>query len=115
MEGLTVRTRRAAREAVATYERDEAEMEIRVTLPASFPLTGAAVEATKQQGVKAAQMRKWLLASNACLMQVNSSCVNRVQMTECLRFLLVRVSFEAPLSAFQSVPCTPSKHVFTVQ
>ena len=83
-DGLTVKTRKATREVIATYERDEAVLEIRVNLPDSFPLRGAVVESTRHQGVRAPQMRAWLLASNACLMQGGGSVAQAVlQWAEC--------------------------------
>lgn len=79
-----MKTRRPTREALASFSHDEATLEIRVALPACFPLRGAEVEAGRHHGVRAAQMRKWLLAANACLVQGGGSAAQAIlQWAEC--------------------------------
>ncbi|KFK27369.1 hypothetical protein AALP_AA8G374000 [Arabis alpina] len=61
-ESFKVRISKAANEVVATYTKDETEMDLVICLPVSYPLRPVDVSCTKSIGITDAKQRKWLMS-----------------------------------------------------
>ena len=72
-EGLRVRCSEAAREITAVYRKDDAELQLVVRLPRTYPLRAAEPTVTRRMGVGEARLRKWLLSMSAFLMNQDGS------------------------------------------
>ena len=72
-EGLRVRCSEAAREITAVYRKDDAELQLVVRLPRTYPLRAAEPTVTRRMGVNEARLRKWLLSMSAFLMNQDGS------------------------------------------
>ena len=72
-EGLRVRCSEAAREITAAYRKDDAELQLVLRLPRTYPLRAAEPTVTRRMGVNEARLRKWLLSMSAFLMNQDGS------------------------------------------
>ncbi|GFN93637.1 E3 ubiquitin-protein ligase listerin-like [Plakobranchus ocellatus] len=73
VEGITIKTRPAAREVLAIYEMAEVTVNMTITLPENFPLGKLDVACDKRVGVSQAQWDRWLLQLNIFLQHQNGS------------------------------------------
>ncbi len=72
-ENMMLKIMRTAREVTAFYTVDEQTMEIRVHLPAAYPLRQVEVEGVRRIGVKEDRWRAWILASQSLMTSQNGS------------------------------------------
>ena len=79
-EGLRVRCSHAAREITAGYRKDDAELQLVVRLPSSYPLRAAEPTVTRRMGVSEARLRKWLLSMSAFLMNQDGSVAEALEL-----------------------------------
>ena len=79
-EGLRVRCSHAAREITAGYRKDDAELQLVVRLPSSYPLRAAEPTVTRRMGVTEARLRKWLLSMSAFLMNQDGSVAEALEL-----------------------------------
>lgn len=77
---VRVRVSNGGRDVVTTYEIDEQTMEMAVRLPLNYPLRRVAVEGIQRVGVRDAQFRAWLLASQAVLTAQNGSLLDAISL-----------------------------------
>lgn len=75
---LEVKMSKISREVVVKFNIDDQIMEIVVRLPTCYPLRQAEVEGTKRVGVKEAQYRAWLLASQSTIAYHNGSIIDAI-------------------------------------
>ena len=61
------------REVTARYEIDDANLELAVRLPASYPLAAAELDCTRRVGISEARLRKWMLSVSAILQHQNGA------------------------------------------
>ncbi|KAI7738214.1 hypothetical protein M8C21_032883 [Ambrosia artemisiifolia] len=61
-ENFSVSVSKSANEVVATYTKDESNMDLVVRLPTSYPLRPVDVECTRSLGISEVKQRKWLLS-----------------------------------------------------
>ncbi|KAK3098056.1 hypothetical protein FSP39_015648 [Pinctada imbricata] len=76
LQNITIKTRPATREVIATYALEEVSIEIVITLPPNYPLGNINVTSEKKVGVSAAQWDKWLLQLNIFLQHQNGSIID---------------------------------------
>lgn len=77
---LTINVSNAGRDIFTTYEIDEQKMEMAIRLPSNYPLRRVVVEGLQRIGVKDAQWRAWLLASQAVLTAQNGTILDAVSL-----------------------------------
>ena len=77
-ENLSVRISNAGRDIYTTYEIDEQKMEMAIRLPPNYPLRRVTIEGLQRVGVKDAQWRAWLLASQSMLTAQNGSILDAI-------------------------------------
>ena len=80
VEGITIKTRPATREVLATYEMAEVTVNMTITLPENFPLGKLAVACDKRVGVSQAQWDRWLLQLNIFLQHQNGSIMEGLRL-----------------------------------
>ncbi|KAF9112915.1 hypothetical protein BGX27_002580 [Mortierella sp. AM989] len=73
---LQIKTSKATSEVTASFQIDEATMEIVIRLPANFPLRQVEVEGLQRVGVKEARWRAWLLAVAGVIAAQNGSLID---------------------------------------
>ncbi|KAI3810700.1 hypothetical protein L1987_20322 [Smallanthus sonchifolius] len=61
-ENFSVSVSKSANEVVATYTKDESNMDLVVRLPSSYSLRPVDVECTRSLGISEVKQRKWLLS-----------------------------------------------------
>lgn len=77
---LSVRVTNGGRDVFTMYEIDDQKMEMAIRLPPNFPLRRVTVEGLQRIGVKDAQWRAWLLASQAVLTAQNGSILDAISL-----------------------------------
>ncbi|ODQ54733.1 hypothetical protein SAICODRAFT_5929 [Saitoella complicata NRRL Y-17804] len=75
-ENMQIRVAKAAREVAAVYEVDGMPMEMVIRLPGTYPLRQVEIEGSKKIGVKDAQWRAWLLASQSVITSQNGTMID---------------------------------------
>ena len=80
VEGITIKTRPATREVLATYEMAEVTVNMTITLPENFPLGKLEVACDKRVGVSQAQWDRWLLQLNIFLQHQNGSIMEGLRL-----------------------------------
>ncbi|RUS70878.1 hypothetical protein EGW08_021358 [Elysia chlorotica] len=80
IEGITIKSRPAAREVLATYEMAEVTINMTITLPENFPLGKLDVACDRRVGVSQAQWDRWLLQLNIFLQHQNGSIVEGLRL-----------------------------------
>ncbi|KAF8938278.1 hypothetical protein BGZ47_008652 [Haplosporangium gracile] len=73
---LQIKTSKATSEVTASFQIDEATMEIVIRLPTNFPLRQVEVEGLQRVGVKEARWRAWLLAVAGVIAAQNGSLID---------------------------------------
>ncbi|KAF8965509.1 hypothetical protein BGZ46_000588 [Entomortierella lignicola] len=73
---LQIKTSKATSEVTASFQIDEATMEIVIRLPSNFPLRQVEVEGLQRVGVKEARWRAWLLAVAGVIAAQNGSLID---------------------------------------
>jgi hypothetical protein len=61
VDELAVKGSTATGEVVATYTREDTSVEIKIKLPAAYPLQRVEVEFTRRMGVPESKLRRWTL------------------------------------------------------
>lgn len=77
---LQIKTSKATSEVMASFQIDEATMEIAIRLPPNFPLRQVEVEGLQRVGVKEARWRAWLLAVAGVIAAQNGSLIDALSM-----------------------------------
>ncbi|KAF9570336.1 hypothetical protein EC968_001949 [Mortierella alpina] len=77
---LQIKTSKATSEVSASFQIDEATMEIVIRLPANFPLRQVEVEGLQRVGVKEARWRAWLLAVAGVIAAQNGSLIDALSL-----------------------------------
>ncbi|KAG0369899.1 hypothetical protein BC939DRAFT_460957 [Gamsiella multidivaricata] len=77
---LQIKTSKATSEVTASFQIDEATMEIVIRLPANFPLRQVEVEGLQRVGVKEARWRAWLLAVAGVIAAQNGSLIDALSL-----------------------------------
>ena len=77
-ENLSIRANKAYGEVSATYTKDEAELELVIKLPPSYPLRPVSITCAKRVGVSEQRLRKWLLSIAAFLRNQNGAVAEAV-------------------------------------
>ncbi|KAG0035740.1 hypothetical protein BGZ81_000033 [Podila clonocystis] len=77
---LQIKTSKATSEVMASFQIDEATMEIAIRLPANFPLRQVEVEGLQRVGVKEARWRAWLLAVAGVIAAQNGSLIDALSL-----------------------------------
>lgn len=73
-ENFSVSVSKSANEVVATYTKDESNMDLVVRLPSSYPLRPVDVECTRSLGISEVKQRKWLLSMISFVRNQVRSC-----------------------------------------
>ncbi|KAG0019855.1 hypothetical protein BGZ80_005180 [Entomortierella chlamydospora] len=73
---LQIKTSKATSEVTASFQIDEATMEIVIRLPSNFPLRQVEVEGLQRVGVKEARWRAWLLGVAGVIAAQNGSLID---------------------------------------
>ncbi|KAG0049028.1 hypothetical protein BGZ83_006127 [Gryganskiella cystojenkinii] len=76
LKELQIKTSKATSEVMASFQIDEATMEIAIRLPSNFPLRQVEVEGLQRVGVKEARWRAWLLAVAGVIAAQNGSLID---------------------------------------
>ena len=79
-ENLKVRVSNGGKDILTTYDIDDQRMEMAIHLPANYPLRKVHIEGVQRIGVKDAQWRAWLLASQAVLSAQNGSILDAISL-----------------------------------
>ncbi|KAF8932033.1 hypothetical protein BGZ58_007282 [Dissophora ornata] len=77
---LQIKTSKATSEVTASFQIDEATMEIVIRLPTNFPLRQVEVEGLQRVGVKEARWRAWLLAVAGVIAAQNGSLIDALSL-----------------------------------
>ena len=77
---LQIKTSKVASEVSASFQIDEATMEIVIRLPSNFPLRQVEVEGLQRVGVKEARWRAWLLAVAGVIAAQNGSLIDALSL-----------------------------------
>ncbi|KAF9922671.1 hypothetical protein FBU30_007218 [Linnemannia zychae] len=77
---LQIKTSKATSEVTASFQIDEATMEIVIRLPSNFPLRQVEVEGLQRVGVKEARWRAWLLAVAGVIAAQNGSLIDALSL-----------------------------------
>ncbi|KFH64295.1 hypothetical protein MVEG_10120 [Podila verticillata NRRL 6337] len=77
---LQIKTSKATSEITASFQIDEATMEIAIRLPSNFPLRQVEVEGLQRVGVKEARWRAWLLAVAGVVAAQNGSLIDALSL-----------------------------------
>ncbi|KAF9958836.1 hypothetical protein BGZ72_010818 [Mortierella alpina] len=77
---LQIKTSKATSEVSASFQIDEATMEIVIRLPTNFPLRQVEVEGLQRVGVKEARWRAWLLAVAGVIAAQNGSLIDALSL-----------------------------------
>ncbi|KAG0329930.1 hypothetical protein BGZ99_010041 [Dissophora globulifera] len=77
---LQIKTSKATSEVTASFQIDEATMEIVIRLPTNFPLRQVEVEGLQRVGVKEARWRAWLLAVAGVVAAQNGSLIDALSL-----------------------------------
>ncbi|KAG0094506.1 hypothetical protein BGZ93_007132 [Podila epicladia] len=77
---LQIKTSKATSEVMASFQIDEATMEIAIRLPTNFPLRQVEVEGLQRVGVKEARWRAWLLAVAGVIAAQNGSLIDALSL-----------------------------------
>ena len=73
---MTVRGSAMTGEVVAVYMKDEAKVEIKISLPSSYPLTNVEVECSSKVGVGEGRWKRWVLQIIQMLSMQDGSVVD---------------------------------------
>ncbi|KAF9586418.1 hypothetical protein BGW38_005358 [Lunasporangiospora selenospora] len=80
LKQLQVKTSKATSEVTASFQIDEATMEIVIRMPTNFPLRQVEVEGLQRVGVKEARWRAWLLSVAGVIAAQNGSLIDALSM-----------------------------------
>jgi hypothetical protein len=120
-DNLEVRISNLGKDVIVGYTVDEQKMEMAIRLPANYPLRKVTVEGLQKIGVKDAQWRGWLLASQAVLTAHNGTILDAIvqfQKNVSLHFEGIEgcsICFSVLAVEDRSLPtkrCATCKHLF---
>ncbi|KAG0263746.1 hypothetical protein BG011_008175 [Mortierella polycephala] len=77
---LQIKTSKATSEVTASFQIDDATMEIVIRLPNNFPLRQVEVEGLQRVGVKEARWRAWMLAVAGVIAAQNGSLIDALSL-----------------------------------
>ncbi|KAF9978540.1 hypothetical protein BGZ73_001959 [Actinomortierella ambigua] len=80
LKDLQIKVSKNTSEVTASFQIDEATMEIVIRLPSNFPLRQIEVEGTQRVGVKEARWRAWMLAVAGVVAAQNGSLIDALAM-----------------------------------
>ncbi|KAF9160818.1 hypothetical protein DFQ26_005148 [Actinomortierella ambigua] len=80
LKDLQIKVSKNTSEVTASFQIDEATMEIVIRLPSNFPLRQIEVEGTQRVGVKEARWRAWMLAVAGVVAAQNGSLIDALTM-----------------------------------
>ncbi|KAM0040615.1 putative transcription factor C2H2 family [Helianthus debilis subsp. tardiflorus] len=78
-ENFSVSVSKSANEVVATYTKDESNMDLVVRLPTSYPLRPVDVECTRSLGISEVKQRKWLLSMMSFVRNQNGALAEAIR------------------------------------